>query len=243
MAAKKTNTSGRKAARKKSGARGAKSAKKASGSSSRGGPSGKERQGRSRGGADGEISRLQGPSSPMEMLVTELRQIYSAETQLVRALPRLARKIGSDRLHEMLNLRVEQGEDLIADLETALDELEASPGRARNEAAEGLLRNMADQAERAPCGAAHDAMLLASVQKLEHYCIAAWGTARSIADLLGETRVVRVMQRVLDEGKGLDADLTELAEDEINPSLLDGEDEGGMRPSRDERSGRGQANA
>jgi ferritin-like metal-binding protein YciE len=81
-----------------------------------------------------------------------------------------------------------------------------------------------------------DAALLAGVQKLEHYCIAAWGTAKSMGELLGQKEVVRAMDRALEEGKKLDADLTRLAEEEINPAMLQAGEGGEARGSRGGRS-------
>jgi hypothetical protein len=69
-------------------------------------------------------------------------------------------------------------------------------------------------------------VLIAAVQKLEHYCIAAWGTSRSIAQAVGEEEIARAMQTAIDEGKQLDEELTRLAEQELYPSLLgDSEEE------------------
>jgi ferritin-like metal-binding protein YciE len=67
--------------------------------------------------------------------------------------------------------------------------------------------------------------LIAAIQKTEHYCIAAWGTARSLAQALDQQDVVRAMEHALSEGKTLDEELTELAEGEITPALLAGESE------------------
>ncbi len=62
-------------------------------------------------------------------------------------------------------------------------------------------------------------MLLASIQKIEHYCIAAWGTAKSLANAQGEKTVVELMEQALNEGKRYDEEMTELAEREVNPAM------------------------
>jgi hypothetical protein len=69
--------------------------------------------------------------------------------------------------------------------------------------------------------------VLAAVQKTEHYCIAAWGTAAALARLLDEDEVVRTMEQVLDEGKRFDEEMTKLAEEEINPRMIEGGEEEG----------------
>ena len=68
-------------------------------------------------------------------------------------------------------------------------------------------------------------MLIAGIQKTEHYCIAAWGTAKSLAQSCEEKTTIRAMERALKEGKAYDEKLTELAEKEINPALESAEDE------------------
>jgi hypothetical protein len=65
-------------------------------------------------------------------------------------------------------------------------------------------------------------LLLASIQKIEHYCIAAWGTAAAMGRLLGQESVVETMEQVLEEGKRFDEEMTRLAEQEVNRGMLDG---------------------
>lgn len=186
--------------------------------------------------------------SPEDMLATELKEIYSAERQLSRALPKLAKKVESDRLKEMLDRRLEQGEGLIEEIEEALDEIEAPKSRPKNVAAEGLIEDMVQHMDEIEEERLCDPLLLASVQKIEHYCIAAWGTAAAMGRLLGQKNVVGTMERVLKEGKQFDDEMTKLAEQEINPRMLDGEggedeaeeDEETERPSSSRR-GRGRS--
>src|SRR4051812_6907263 len=85
-------------------------------------------------------SKKQSPDSS-ELLVMELQQIHSAESQLMRMLPRLAKAVQSDKFREMIEQRQEQGEALLEQLEDVFDEMEQSPGRKRNVAAEGLIND------------------------------------------------------------------------------------------------------
>jgi ferritin-like metal-binding protein YciE len=89
---------------------------------------------------------------------------------------------------------------------------------------EGLLEDVNEHVDEIKDEAMLDAALLASIQKIEHYCIAAWGTAKSMGNLLGQEKVVEAMQRALDEGKRYDDEMTQLAETEVNPAML-GEEE------------------
>jgi ferritin-like metal-binding protein YciE len=154
----------------------------------------------------------------------ELQQIHSAESQLARALPRFSKAVESETLREMLDQRLEEGERILKELEAAFDELEESPGRKRNVAAEGLIGDAREHIQEIARGPALDAVVIAGLQKTTHYCIAAWGTAKSLAEACEEDTVVRSMERALKEGKAFDERLTELAEQEINPSLMSGEE-------------------
>jgi len=164
-------------------------------------------------------SRKESPDAN-ELLLLELQEIYSAENQLARMLPRVIKASESEKLQQMLEQRQQQGDRLIQSLEAAFDEMESSPGRKKNVAAEGLINDMREHIQEIEQGPALDAVLIAAIQKTEHYCIAAWGTSRALAQAVGQETVVDVMLRELKEGKTLDEQLTELAEQEITPQLL-----------------------
>lgn len=177
-------------------------------------------------GARSSTRRSQAKQSPgaSELLVLELQEIYSAENQLARVAPRLVKAADSEQLQEALELRMEQGVRLIEDIENALEEMEQTPGRKKNVAAEGLINDLREHVQEIAAGPALDAVLIAGLQKTEHYCVAAWGTSRALAEALGFESVVKSMERVLEEGKALDQRLTQLAEQEITPQLLADED-------------------
>jgi ferritin-like metal-binding protein YciE len=176
-----------------------------------------------------------------QLLVMELQQIHSAESQLARALPRLSKAVQSETLREMLDQRLEEGERILKELEAAFDALEESPGRRKNVAAEGLIGDVREHTQEIAPGPALDAVLLAGIQKTEHYCIAAWGTAKSLAQLCEEKTTVRAMERALKEGKSYDEKLTQLAEGEINPALESAEEESDESEGEEgEQSGDGQ---
>jgi ferritin-like metal-binding protein YciE len=187
-----------------------------------------------------------------ELLQLELQEIHSAENQLTRILPRLVKSAESEKLQQALEARMQQGERLIQELEAVFDEMEASPGRKKNVAAEGLINDMREHIQEIEQGPALDAVLIAAIQKTEHYCIAAWGTARSLAQVLEQETTVESMERALKEGKAMDEQLTELAEQEITPQLLseesdedegeeeaDAELEAGEEEDEEEEAGKG----
>jgi ferritin-like metal-binding protein YciE len=176
-------------------------------------------------------SRKESPDG-RELLVLELQEIHSAETQLSRVLPRLAKAVESETLQKMLEERLAEGERLLKDVDTGLEGLEASPGRKKNVAAEGLVNDAREHVQEIEAGPALDTVLIAAIQKTEHYCIAAWGTVRSLAQALEQKDVARAMERALKEGKAYDERLTEIAEQEVTPLLL--------RQGSDEEEGEGQ---
>jgi ferritin-like metal-binding protein YciE len=169
-----------------------------------------------------------------DLLILELQEIHSGESQLSRVLPRLSKSVDSTSLRKQLDARLAEGEQVLKDVDAALEELEASPGRKKNVAAEGLINDAREHVQEIATGPALDTVLIGAVQKTEHYCIAAWGTAKALAEALGEKNAARSMERAIKEGKSFDEELTELAEKEITPALLSqesGEDDvaGGSR--------------
>jgi ferritin-like metal-binding protein YciE len=111
--------------------------------------------------------------SPEDVLTVELKEIHTAERLLARVLPKLAKKVSSEHLRELLDQRLEQGERLIEDIEETLEEMEAPKARQRNLGAEGLIEDVNGHLEEIEDERLLDPLLLASVQKIEHYCIAA----------------------------------------------------------------------
>ena len=178
-----------------------------------------------------------------QLLLDELKEIYSAESQLSRAVPRLSKAVESETLKKMLDTRLEQGERLIDDLEQAFEALNASPGRRKNAAAEGLIAEAREHVQELGQGFALDAVLIGALQKLEHYCIAAWGTAKSLAQAASQKQIVTAMERALDEGKQVDTEMTRMAESEIIPALLSmsGEAEEGEEEEDKTTGGRGKS--
>jgi len=165
------------------------------------------------------------PKTAQDVLVTELKEIHSAERQLSRAVPKLGRKIENETLKQKLEQRREQGAGIIEEIDSIFEEMGVTKARPKNVAAEGLIEDMNEHMEEIEDSRLLDPVLLASVQKLQHYCIAAWGTSASLGRLLDQPRVVQLMERLLEEGKRQDEELTQLAESEINPRMIEQSDE------------------
>ncbi|HEY6643787.1 ferritin-like domain-containing protein [Povalibacter sp.] len=176
-----------------------------------------------------------------ELLALELQEIHSAESQLARVLPRLIKAANSEELGKMLEQRLTQGERIIAEVEASLEELDMTPGRKKNVAAEGLVNDAREHVQEIERGPALDTVLIGALQKTEHYCIAAWGTTRALAEAVGHKSAVKSMERALKEGKTVDEQFTQLAEQEVTPALLAqaSDDDGRGEPPPGSRSGSG----
>jgi ferritin-like metal-binding protein YciE len=164
--------------------------------------------------------------SPNDLIVKELKEIYSAERQLSRVIPKFAKSVSSEKLREMLDRRREQGTELIEALDEAFDDMGTSKGRPKNPAIEGLIEDINQDASDIDDDRVLDVALLAGVQKIEHYCIAAWGTSASLGRALQLQKVVDAMQHALEQGKQFDQEMTQLAENEVNPAMLEQSEEG-----------------
>src|SRR4051812_20074487 len=106
--------------------------------------------------------------SPDDMLANELKQIHTAERQLMRALPKLAKSVHSESLRDMLDRRREEGGKLIEELAGAMEEIGLRAGRAPNPAIEGLIEGAAQHAEDLEDDSMRDAALVGEIQKIEH---------------------------------------------------------------------------
>lgn len=176
-----------------------------------------------------------GKESPglQELLVLELQEIHSAENQLARILPRLAKATGTEELRLALEDRMQESEQIVRDVEQALQQLDASPGRKKNIAAEGLVNDLREHVQEIEAGPALDTVLIAALQKTEHYCIAAWGTVKALGQAAEQQQLVTAMDRALDVGREYDERLTELAEEQVTPALV-GEAAGQEEAEEDE---------
>ncbi|HEX8224650.1 MAG TPA: DUF892 family protein [Allosphingosinicella sp.] len=161
------------------------------------------------------------PKSALDILVKELKEIHSAERQMSRLVPKLLKRIDSESLRKRLETRRDQGAMIIEGLDEIFEEMEVTKARPKNVAAEGLIEDVNQHLEEIDDPRLLDPVLLASIQKIEHYCVAAWGTAASLGRLLNENKVVQLMERALRDGKQYDEELTQLAEKEINPRMLE----------------------
>ena len=149
------------------------------------------------------------------LYVDELKDLYSAENQLVKALPKMAKAATSEELREGFEEHLEQTKGQVQRLETIFQSLNESPKGKKCMGMEGLVKEGSEVMEEDLEDAVLDAALIGAAQRVEHYEIAAYGTVCEFAKGLGETKHASLLEKTLEEEKETDEKLTELAK-EIN---------------------------
>ena len=158
-----------------------------------------------------------------ELFIDELRDIYSAETQLVKALPKMAEAASSDDLRAGFEEHLEQTKEHVERLERIFNELDEKPSGKKCRGMEGLVQEGKEMIDEEEEGDVLDAGLISAAQRVEHYEIAAYGCVKTYANLLGETDAAELLEETLGEEKATDAKLTKLAQ-KINVEANEGED-------------------
>ncbi len=160
-------------------------------------------------------------NSLRELLVDELKDIYNAENQLIKALPKMAKAASNEDLREGFEMHLQETRGHVDRLERAFKILgEKAKGKTCH-AMQGLIEEGKEAIEADAPDAVRDAFLIGAAQRVEHYEIAAYGTARAFAETLGETKVADLLQQTLDEEGETNKKLTAIAQtvnDEANAS-------------------------
>lgn len=151
-----------------------------------------------------------------DLFVHELKDIYSAERQITKALPKMAKAAQSDALRAGFEEHLAQTEQHIERLEAIFSRMGVSPGRQKCAGMEGLLKEGQQLLDEHLTDDVRDAGMIAAAQKVEHYEIAAYGTLAAYARLLGMEDALALLEETLDEEKRTDRRLTDLAESSVN---------------------------
>jgi ferritin-like metal-binding protein YciE len=147
-----------------------------------------------------------------ELYIDELKDLYSAENQLVKALPKMAKAASSDELRQGFEQHLEQTKGHVQRLEKIFQALGESPRGKTCKGMQGLIEEGSEATEENYEDTVMDAALIGAAQRVEHYEIAGYGTVRSMAETLGENNHVSLLEETLEEEKETDEKLTELAE-------------------------------
>lgn len=150
------------------------------------------------------------------LLVKELKDLLSAEKQLLKALPKMAKAAASETLREAFEGHLEETRGQVERLEKAFKHLGKAPRAHHCKAMEGLIAEGAELIEEEGEPAVKDAALIAAAQRVEHYEIAGYGAAKAFADILGMFDVAALLAETLEEEKGADEKLNGIAFAEIN---------------------------
>lgn len=151
-----------------------------------------------------------------ELLVDQLKDLYSAENQLVKALPKMAKAASSPELRRAIERHLEETRKQVERLNQIGDSLEVKLTGKKCKGMEGLIEEGKELLAEDLDENVIDAGIIGAAQKVEHYEIAAYGTARTHANLLGYNKVAKLLQQTLDEEGATDKKLTALAETLIN---------------------------
>ena len=154
------------------------------------------------------------------LFLDELKDIYNAEKQILRALPRMAKAAESPQLQQAFQNHLRETEGQVQRLERIFKDLGQAARGKKCKGMEGLIEEGKEKMEEEGEGPVIDAALIAAAQKVEHYEIAAYGCLRTYAELLGYTQAVRLLEQNLAEEEAADKKLTQLGEGGINESAV-----------------------
>jgi ferritin-like metal-binding protein YciE len=169
-----------------------------------------------------------------KLYVEELRDLYSAENQLVKALPKMAKGAASAELKQAFEDHLELTKEHVERLDEIFSRLDEKPTGKTCKAMKGLIEEGSEMLQEDGEESVIDAGLIGAAQRVEHYEIAAYGTVRTFANLLGEEEAADLLQQTLDEEGETDKHLSELAEEIVNEEALaqDEEEETATASSR-----------
>src|SRR5436305_9526902 len=157
-----------------------------------------------------------------KLYVDELRDLYNAENQLLKALPKMAKAASSEELKNAFEKHLEQTEMHVQRLEQVFEELDQTPKGKTCRAMKGLIEEGSEILKEDGEESVLDAGIIVAAQKVEHYEIAAYGSVRTFARLLGQEKADELLQTTLDEESETDKSLNQLAENIVNPEALIG---------------------
>jgi ferritin-like metal-binding protein YciE len=154
-----------------------------------------------------------------ELFVNQLKDIMWAEKHLVKSLPKLVKAATSQELKEALQMHLEETEEQVNRLEQVFESIDEKVSSKKCEAMAGLVEEANDGVADTDEGTmVRDVSIIASAQKVEHYEIAAYGTLRTLAQVMGHSDAEQLLSETLEEEKNADQKLTEIAEGFVNES-------------------------
>ena len=170
-------------------------------------------------------------SSLKELYLEQLKDLYDAEHQIIKALPKLVEQASSEDLKEALNEHLEITKEQASRIEQIFEGMGEKAKAEKCKGMQGVIAEGDELTGKVEDPDVCDAAIIAAAQRVEHYEMAGYGTARTFAEQLGEDEAADLLQQTLDEEKEADEKLTELAT-EINVQAEGSEEETGERQQR-----------
>lgn len=155
-----------------------------------------------------------------DLFVDQLRDLYNAENQIIKALPKMAKAAASTELQDAFKEHLEQTKEQVHRLERIFEQLDVSPKGKKCKGMEGLIREGGETLKEDSEPHVLDAALIAGAQRVEHYEIASYGCARTFAQILGKEEAANLLQQTLEEESQTNEKLTQLAESTVNAEAL-----------------------
>lgn len=176
------------------------------------------------------------------LLEEQIKDLYNAESQLLKALPKMAKASTSETLKDAFESHLEETRVHVERLQQIAETLGIKPGGKKCKAMEGLLEEGKEVIEEEGTGEVRDAALIIAAQRVEHYEISAYGSLRALAEALGLEEIVALASETLDEEKAADEKLTGICTEEILPAALqtevdEGDEEGEAEGSANKGAG------
>jgi len=151
-----------------------------------------------------------------ELFLDEIRDLYDAEKQLTKALPKMAEWAASEELRAAFESHLEETRGQVERLEQIFEALEEKASGKKCAAMSGLIKEAEELADEADESSVRDAGLIAAAQKVEHYEMSGYGSARTHAQILGHDDAVSLLEQTLKEEKAADRKLNDIAESMVN---------------------------
>jgi len=148
--------------------------------------------------------------------IEEMRDLYNAENQLLKALPKMAKKATTPELKEAFETHLDETQTHVERLEEIFTRLGKKPSGKTCKAMKGLIEEGSEMMSEDGIDSVIDAGIIAAAQRVEHYEIAGYGVVRTFASILGEDEAEDLLQETLDEEGAADEKLTEIAEGIVN---------------------------
>ena len=167
-----------------------------------------------------------------KLYTDELRDLYNAENQLVKALPKMAKAASSEDLKDAFEKHLEQTKGHVKRLEQVFDALGEKPKGKTCRAMKGLIEEGSEILKEEGEESILDAGIIVAAQKVEHYEIASYGSVRTFAHLLGQNKAAELLQTTLDEESETNELLNRLAEGIVNPEAMMESELAGASPGR-----------